>query len=281
MKSLYPTLIFSLVFSLISFNSLAVERPKKLGNYLKLKGGDYLYAEDHFSLDLKLQDNFAIEFWFYLESVPELPFQQRVLFAKPGSYAIVVTVEARFSNVKGFLLPYKWASIQAIGMRENGYSGWGLVAAETEEWHHVAFETWLAGGSRHRITYVDGKLKSQGRGTPGRAFCDNTDSRFYIGDVPQEVLEGLAEVDFPYAPVVSAPIYLDEVRLSIAPVGQPDIKNQPEANLTTMALWHFDERESALTYRDSSRFQNTLRRGKPFRVSSFGTLTTLWGRMKR
>ena len=94
-------LLCCLVFILLPLTGLCIKPPQHLGNHLKLNTGEYLYAEDNPSLDFELRDNFAVEFWFKLESMPELPFQQRVLIAKPGSYSIVVFREAGVFNNKG------------------------------------------------------------------------------------------------------------------------------------------------------------------------------------
>ena len=241
----------------------AIERPEQMGGFLKLEAGEYVYAEDHPSLDAEVLDNFTIEFWWKLEELPQLPFQQRVILAKPGSYALIVRVDGRLQDRKGFLLPYKSAHLVIIGMRERGGSNMGGIAVNTGEWHHLGFQTRMEGASSRHEIYVDGQKIRGGSSTPGDVWCADTDSRIYIGDVPRAAFEGPAEADFPYDPLVSSPISIDEVRLSNAPIDPPDIGNPPEAGPATMALWHFDEADDSLIYQDSSGFDNLLRRRQP------------------
>ena len=87
------TFVCCSVFLVFPLPGSSLERPELLGNYLKLNAGEYLYADDHPSLDFRLRNNFAVEFWFKLETVPQIPSGQRVLLAKPGSYAFVILAE--------------------------------------------------------------------------------------------------------------------------------------------------------------------------------------------
>ena len=62
------TPVWCSVFLLLSSIGLCIERPQQLGNHLKLNTGEYLYAEDDPSLDFRLRNNFAVEFWFNTNS---------------------------------------------------------------------------------------------------------------------------------------------------------------------------------------------------------------------
>ena len=216
-------------------------------------------------LDFRLRNNFAVEFWFKLESVPEIPFQQgtnreamlslslRRQFSRKGSYGSFRCT-----------LPQQPKKVEVIGISPG-------------EWHHFSFQTWLEGGIRHSAAYYNGGIPNE-QNLPVKMWCVDTDSRFYIGGLPQEAIEGLAEAGLPYAPFASAPIYLDEVRLSIAPVGKPQLDAPPEPTPRTKALWHFSEGPDASTYKDNTG-ANTLFR-QPLSVSAKRALATTWGRLK-
>ena len=196
------TLVCCLVFLLLSSIGVCIERPQQLGNLLKLNTGEYLYAEDDPSLDFRLRNNFAVEFWFKLESVPEIPFQQRVLLAKPGSYAFVVLAEAGIFPKEGFLQPWIFPVLYFATTTEEGggYHSSVFGGISPGEWHHFSFQTWLEGGIRHSAAYYNGGIPNE-QNLPVKMWCVDTDSRFYIGGLPQEAIEGLAEAGASICPV--------------------------------------------------------------------------------
>lgn len=273
------TFVCCLAFLVAPSIGSGVERPELLGNHLKLNTGEYLYAEDNPSLDFKLRDNFAVQFWFKLESVPEVAPQQRVLLAKPGSYAFVILAEVVIDNQEGFPLERHIPSLYVMAKTEDGgvFDVGVLGGIKPGEWHHFAFETWMEGGVRRAFYYYRGGAPHD-LNLPIETWCDDTDSRFYIGYVPQEAINGLAQAVDRYGPFISAPMYLDEVRLSIAPVGKPKINVRLRPNRRTMALWHFSEGPDASKYVDSAG-DNTLFR-RPLSVRENRALATTWGGLK-
>ena len=141
------TFLCCLIFLVAPSIGSSLERPEFLGNHLKLNTGEYLYAEDDPSLDFRLRNNFAVQFWFKLESVPEIPSGQRVLLLKPGSYAFVILAEVVIENKDGVQLKRNIPALYIMSRTEEG-GGFdigvlGLISLG--EWHHFAFETWLEG----------------------------------------------------------------------------------------------------------------------------------------
>ena len=109
-------------------------------------------------------------------------------------------------------------------------------------------------------------------------WCDDTDNRLFIGYMPDEALDGFEYTVMRYGPFISGPIYVDEVQLSLPPIGKPRLNVRSTPNPRTMALWHFSEGTDASKYVDSAR-GNTLFR-HPLSVSADGALTMSWGRLK-
>ena len=273
------TFVCCSVFLVFPLPGASLERPELLGNYLKLNAGEYLYADDHPSLDFRLRNNFAVEFWFKLETVPEIPSGQRVLLAKPGSYAFVILAEVVHDLNEVFPTKRNIPTLYIMSRTEEGkrfdIGVIGLINPGT--WYHFAFETWMEGDVRHSAYFLYGGEPTN-LNLPIKTWCSDTDNRFYIGYVPQEAINGLAQAVDRYGPFISAPIYVDEVRLSIAPVGEPKIDVRPKPNPRTMALWHFSEGTDSSKYVDSAR-GNTLFRN-PLSVSADRALATTWGRLK-
>lgn len=145
------------------------------------------------------------------------------------------------------------------------------------EWHHFAFETWLEGRVRRSFVYYNGNHPHDPN-LPNGMWCNDTDNRFYIGYVPNEALDGFEYTVQRYGPFISGPIYVDEVQLSLPPVGKPRLNVHSTPNPRTMALWHFSEGPDASKYVDSAG-DNTLFR-HPLSVSADRGLTTTWGRLK-
>ncbi|MDE0503403.1 MAG: hypothetical protein OXI86_04910, partial [Candidatus Poribacteria bacterium] len=218
------------------------ERPEVLGNYLKLNIGEYLYAEDNPSLDFRLRSNFAVEFWFKLETVPETPSGQRVLLLKPGSYAFVILAEVVIELRDGDRLKRNIPTLYIMSRKEEGRNFdigvLGLIGPG--EWHHFAFETWLEGGVRRSFVYYNGNHPND-LNLPNGMWCDDTDNRFYIGSVPDEALDGFEYTVERYGPFIPGTIYMDELQLSLPPVGKPRLNVRPKPNPRTMALWRFSE----------------------------------------
>ena len=273
------TPVWCLVFLLLSSIGLCIERPQQLGNHLKLNTGEYLYAEDDPSLDFRLRNNFAVEFWFKLESVPEIPFQQRVLLAKPGSYAFVILAEVVIDNKEGFPIKRNIPTLCVMSRTEEGrgfdIGVLGLISPG--EWHHFAFETWLEGGVRRSFVYYDGGHPHDPN-LPNGMWCDDTNNRFYIGYVPKEAIDGFEYTVLRYGPFISGPIYVDEVQLSLPPVGMPRLNVRSTPNPRAMALWHFSEGPDASKYIDGAGANTLLRH--PLSVSADRGLATTWGQLK-
>lgn len=256
-----------------------VERPELLGNHLKLNTGEYLYAEDDPSLDFRLRNNFAVQFWFKLESVPEIPSEQRVLLLKPGSYAFVILAEVVIENRDGVQLKRHIPTLFIMSRKEEGGSSdvGVLGGISPGEWHHFAFETWLEGGVRRSFIYYNGNHPHD-LNLPNGMWCDDTDNRFYVGNVPDKALDGFEYTVVRYGTFISGTIYVDELQLSIPPLGRPRLNVRSKPNPRTMALWRFIEGPDASKYVDSAR-GNTLFR-HPLSVSADRGLTTTWGRLK-
>ena len=132
-----------LVFLVFASIGSGIERPQLLGNYLKLNAGEYLYAEDNPSLDFQLRNNFAVEFWFKLETVPETPSGQRVLLLKPGSYAFVILAEVVIEIKDGVQLKRNIPTLSIMSRKEDGRNfDIGVFGGISPgEWHHFGFET--------------------------------------------------------------------------------------------------------------------------------------------
>lgn len=274
------TLVCCLVFPTLASIGLCIERPHQLGNYLKLNTGEYLYAEDDPSMDFRLRNNFAVEFWFKLETVPEVP-SQRVLLLKPGSYAFVILAEVVNENRDGVQLKRNIPTLYIMSRKEEGKNFdigvLGLIGPG--EWHHFAFETWLEGEIRRSFIYYNGH-QTHDQNLPNGMWCDDTDNRFYIGYVPDETLDGFEYAVMRYGPFIPGPIYVDELQLSLPPLGKrkPRLNVRLERNPRTMALWHFSEGPDASKYVDSAG-ANTLFR-QPLSISPNQALATTWGRLK-
>lgn len=273
------TFVYCLVLLVIPSIGSGIDRPKLLGNYLKLNAGEYLYAEDNPSLDFRLRNNFAVDFWFKLETVPEIPSGQRVLLLKPGSYAFVILAEVVIENRDGVQLKRNIPTLYIMSRKEEGgsFDINVLGGISPGEWHHFAFETWLEGGVRRSFVYYNGGHPHDPN-LPNGMWCDDTDNRFYIGNVPDKALDGFEYTVVRYGPFISGTIYLDELQLSIPPLGRPRLNVRPKPNPRTMALWRFTEGTDASKYMDSAR-GNTLFR-HPLSVSADRGLTTTWGRLK-
>ena len=177
------------------------------------------------------------------------------------------------------LLPWNAPSLYVVATAEE--KGWAAYRAvfdvEPNKWHHFAFETWREGNVRRAASYYNGEKGHGPENIRTETWYDDTDSRFYIGDVPRETIESLTEIDLPYTPFVSTPIYLDEVRLSIAPIGQPKLDVRLEPNPETMALWYFGEGPNASKYLDSAGDNSLFRQS--LSVSN-RALAATWGRLK-
>lgn len=259
--------------------SLGKERPEWLGNYVKLKTGEFLYAEDDPSLDFLLQSNFAVQFWFKLETVPETPSGQRVLLLKPGSYAFVILAEVVIENRDGVQLKRNIPTLYIMSRigEGRGFDVEVLGSISPGEWHHFAFETWLEGGVRRAFIYYEGD-RTHDQNLPNDMWCNDTDNRFYIGYVPDEPLDGFEYTVMRYGPFIPGTIHVDELQLSLPPVGKPRLNVRPIPNPGTMALWRFSEGTDASKYVDGAR-ENTLFR-HPLSVSADHGLTTTWGQLK-
>ena len=273
------TLVCCLVFLLLSSIASGIERPELLGNYLKLNTGEYLYAEDDPSLDFRLRNNFAVQFWFKLESVPEIPSGQRVLLLKPGSYAFVILAEVVIDNKDGVQLKRNIPALYIMSRtgEGRGFDVGVLGLISPGEWHHFAFETWLEGGVRRSFVYYNGNHPHDPN-LPNRMWCNDTDNRFYIGYVPKEAIDGFEYTVLRYGPFISGPIYVDEVQLSLPPVGMPRLNVRSTPNPRTMALWHFSEGPDASKYMDGAGANTLLRH--PLSVSADRGLATTWGQLK-
>ncbi len=256
-----------------------IERPELMGNYLRLNTGEYLYAEDDPSLDFRLRNNFAVQFWFKLESVPEIPSGQRVLLLKPGSYAFVILAEVVIENKDGVQLKRNIPALYIMSRTEEGggFDVAVLGGIKPGEWHHFAFETWLEGRVRRSLVYNNGRHPHD-LNLPNGMWCNDTDNRFYIGYVPNEALDGFEYTVQRYGPFISGPIYVDEVEISLPPVGKPRLNVRSTPNPRTMALWHFSEGPDASKYVGSAG-DNTLFR-HPLSVRENRALATTWGRLK-
>ena len=273
------TFVYYLVFLVVPSIGSGIERPELLGNHLTLNAGEYLYAEDNPSLDFRLRNNFAVEFWFKLETVPEIPSGQRVLLLKPGSYAFVILAEVVIENRDGVQLKRHIPTLFIMSRKEEGRSfDVGVLGGISPgEWHHFAFETWLEGGVRRSFIYYNGNPPDD-LNLPNGMWCDDTDNRFYVGNVPDKALDGFEYTVVRYGPFISGTIYVDELQLSIPPLGRPRLNVRSKPNPRTMALWRFTEGKDASKYVDSAR-GNTLFR-HPLSVSADRGLTTTWGRLK-
>ena len=262
-----------------------IERPELLGNYLKLNTGEYLYAEDDPSLDFRLRNNFAVQFWFKLESVPEIPSGQRVLLLKPGSYAFVILAEVVIENKDGVQLKRNIPALYIMSRTEEGggFDVGVLGGIKPGEWHHFAFETWREGNVRRAASYYNGEKGHGPENIRTETWYDDTDSRFYIGDVPRETIESLTEIDLPYTPFISRSnlLWMKSELSLCSPVGKPQTR-MSVSDTESRGQWRY-----GTLAKDRMRRSTMDSAGEPIRYcdthspcQQIEDLATTWGRLK-
>jgi beta-lactamase regulating signal transducer with metallopeptidase domain len=259
------------------------------GNYLSLNGKDN-YAVLDFNtfgaLFKKGTKELTVEAWVYPTSVPDKDTVAVILGQQIMIY-VAGNGNSLYQNAK------KWINLNnddlvlmMFANEPDGKStGSMFLALSRNKWHHIAFQV-----QDKQVTWV----------------CDNTtsfipqgissieDDLSKIPDMPSKdfVLGGygMKKVE-PFITWDSFAGYIDEVRISNIPrydisKGQfiPQERFEPDAN--TIALWHFNERNSSDIFHDSSGNnyhligKNGASIGGPFAVNEHNKLTTTWANIK-
>lgn len=242
------------------------------GGWLALDGIDsFVVCPDNDSLDKNLKD-FTIEVWIHPNRKPERD-EWWIIAAKPGSYELAfVGPNEKFGGpfVTEFGITftvYKSETSYGIINTQKGQKHgppWFPDDFKFNEWHHV---TAMFSKINWEL-YIDGKAATSGG--PQEFSQPNTHSAFYVGGIEarkKSYFDGL----------------IDEVRISdIARPIKADIKfGHFNIDRATQALWHFDEPEGAILYKDSSGNGNTLiGKGSAFPIEPAGKLTTTLARIK-
>jgi len=261
------------VISLLMPAALAQELSPAGGGWLDLNGVDsFAICQDDDSLDKnRWLKSFTIEAWIYPRRKPG-KYEWWVIAAKPGSYEFAFIGPDDRLQVQ---------SVQDFGILYKGYINVGssttLVAQKGQgarfpanfkfnRWHHVAAIFFIDTGLLK--IYVDGVDVRTGMVGTWFGIYD-TPSAFYVGGIENRegsYFDGC----------------IDELRiLAYSIVPNPGGNARRGVNRRTSALWHFDEPEGAVLFRDASRNGNTLvGKGSGFPVVSAAKLTTTWGRLK-
>jgi hypothetical protein len=260
------------ILALFATLTLARKPSPAGGGCLDFNGVDnFAVCRDNDSLDKNLWLNaFTIEAWIYPRRKPE-KYEWWIIAGKPNTY--------EFAFI-GFDDRLQIQSVTDFGLVFKGY--WNIDSASTlvaqkgqrgfpadfkfNRWHHVAV-VFFKGAGLLKI-YVD--KVSVSTGWVGANFgMHDTPYSLYVGGIEHRegsYFDGC----------------IDELLISVKPI-VPDVERNARLNIDrkTSALWHFDENEGAVLFRDASRNGNTLvGKGNGFPVASAGKLTTTWVRLK-
>jgi hypothetical protein len=267
----FALLITSMAISVVFLPFAWPQEPSPAGGgWLQLDGIDsFAMCPDNDSLDKNLQD-FTLEVWIYPNRKPERD-EWWIIAAKPGSYELAFVGPndgVPFITEFGITFTvYKSETSYGIINTQKGQKHgppWFPNDFNFKEWHHVT----ASFSKPNWALYLDGKAATFGG--PTEFSPANTPSSFYVG--------GIESRNDSYFDGV-----IDEVRISdVARPIKADTKfGRFKVDRATLALWHFNEPEGAILYKDSTGNGNILiGKGSAFAVEAAGKLTTTWARIK-
>ena len=264
----------------------------------KAQRDGYLYADYPGVFDDAEDEGITVEAWIYLTDKPKdgiyLNWEDRegqwIIFAKPGSYHVVIRGRDLHSAIEEHD-PEGSTYLQFTFTRQPTATHAGESSFTRHippgdfpfaRWFHIATQIVVTEAGSHREYFIDGNSMGSSLkpapmrrtpapfligGTPNINFKDG--SRW--GDVYEESLRG----------------YVDEVRVfkGFRYVLNENFrpKRRFGADEQTIALWHFDEGPGAHVYRDSSGNDYHLFSGGSLAtaVDPRRKLATTWGNLKQ
>ncbi len=291
MKGMYISVICWLVF--VNHGFAVPERIPS--DVFEAQRDGYLYADYPGVFDDAEGEGITIEAWIYLTDKPKdgiyLKWEdlegQWIIFAKPGSYYVVIRGRDLHSAEEHD--PEGSTYLQFTFTRQPTATHAGESSFTRHippgdfpfaSWFHVAMQIVVTEAGSHREYFIDGNsMGSSFKPAPMR----RTPAPFLIGGTPIINFKDGSRWGDLYEESFKG--YVDEVQVSkgfryvLKENFRP--KRRFGADAKTIALWHFNEGPRAPFYRDSSGNGYTLFPGGSLAVEAGGKLATTWGSMKR
>ena len=295
--------VFTLIACLLLAQNTFAQAEEIPPDVFEARPDSYLYA-DYPGIFDNLRgvghNGITVEAWIYLTDRPKAgdytwdndPGGQWVIFAKPGSYYVILSGK---DLGKGGLkrLPEDTAflrfSLSPQPHPDRLEATGGILSAILPEdypfsrWVHVGVQIMEERNNVRTINFYN-RIYDSGGGVIDD-LMGRTPAPFVIGGTPiVKFKEGSQWGD----KFESMKGYIDAVRVSkgfrydVKKVGQeirPPRHFRPDAQ--TIALWRFEEGPGAPFYRDSSRNGYTLFPGGSLAVHPRGKTSTTWGNIKR
>ena len=281
MRSCVGLLVIPLVIAAMSatpaFPQIQVAPSPAGGSALHLAGDHAAVAADNDSLDSKLDWDFTIEAWIYMEKLPEGDDQWTII-AKPGSYEwSIMGPEHQFARdgTPSFAFTIEPGPDHniIIYLMSDCFKEGDI----TSKWHHLAYMAEHPDHDPPEFRYsFDGRVTSHG------PFCaiPDSNSEFYVGgrpDRPGSFFQG-----WPDRPGSFFQGWIDELRISKICRYEENAFDPPEdmfiPDRLTMGLWHFDDLDGR--FQDIANGNLLIMRKGGLSVDSSRKLATKWGSIK-
>jgi hypothetical protein len=276
MKNL-RVILKALFLCLIAFQQAIAQKPP--AGVLALRPEGYAIADYPDVFDNAEEDGITIEAWFLLTDTPK-DWERWVLFAKPGSYEVIIRGRDLGSGLEQ-RLPEGTVYVAYITYTHCSpkRASWGGHLLEfppkkfpLNRWIHIAFHI----RENTRSVFFDGQsVGSGGMDLP----MSRSDSPLLIGGSKSMEING----GYPWGDGYSSlKGWIDEIRISNKL--RKDLIKPPkrfQADAHTIALWHFDEGPGAVRYADASGNGYTLFASGTLAVEAQGKLATTWGNLKQ
>jgi hypothetical protein len=263
------------------------------GGFLDLREGEggYYYANDDKGLfEQALKNDMTIEFWVYLTR-PTKAGEWWNLIAKP----LNLNIQSVWAPMYGIIAEYQQSAdgSEYMNIMDCGYRGCGLIISFSPNsfkprWLHIAWQGKLSkDGARiviNKRKFVNGKSTGAGSSSTRTSIVDMK-LPLYVGGLPPESLMPIWREDS--CPLEKAQTFdglIDELRISNTwryVREEPKIRTRFNPDKWTVALWHFDEGEGAMSYADASGNGHTLLAGGSLTVLRKEKLPICWGRLKK
>ena len=286
-KNLSFCVLCLLMNILSTFSQASLPSPSPAGgNYLTLDGKD-----DYAILISKLlfkegTDEYTVEAWIYPTSPPDMNAEGTILRQQLNFFTInynnpnYQSVKEQVKWGKDELLLVMYARVHGGG--GGASTGYYPIILSLNKWHHIGFQA----NHGQIVFFWDNSINSADNWL---TLIEHDTKEIYPQDF---VLGGYGErVNTGREILDSFAGYIDEVRISkVARYDPRNAYSAPKGKFDsdddTVALWHFDERNRATTFRDSSHNKYNLI-GKndaitkgPLAVDTNGKLTTSWASIK-
>jgi len=224
----------------------------------------------------------SVQFWLRLGEKKPLPFQQRILVARPGAWALVIRRGERWwrrpeEDGEAALAPPLITELAQVVYSKSGHVGSvGWFELRHGEWIRISVDlsTGVGGGGRGQRVDDIWATALQGGTLAGSR------EPLYVGGVPpdawQDATPGRA---LPYSPIAATTIELDDLHFAADWRGVADVQWHAQPDDETAGLWHFEEGEGADHYTSAAPQEFRLYRAT-LDVSSARKVATTWAHLR-